>query len=288
MSQNQHLKHVLWLTVATIFISTSGALGKFIAMPSEVIVWWRSILAAVILFSYCRYKKFSLKIERPKDLRVFILSAILMGAHWTTYFYALKLSNVALGMLSLFTFPMMIAFLEPLFSKVKFDPVHILLGLVVLTGIYILAPEFDMENSQLKGILMGLLSALCYALRTLILKQYVTRYNGTSLMFYQVAILSLLLVPVLFFMDTSGIKTQFPYVILLALLTTAIGHTMFINSLKYFKVSTASIIGSAQPVFGIIIAYAFLNEIPTKNTFIGGSLILLTVIVESIRSNKNK
>ena len=107
-------------------------------------------------------------------------------------------------------------------------------------------------------------------------------------MFYQVAILSLLLVPVLFFMDTSGIKTQFPYVILLALLTTAIGHTMFINSLKYFKVSTASIIGSAQPVFGIIIAYAFLNEIPTKNTFIGGSLILLTVIVESIRSNKNK
>ncbi len=287
MSQKSHLQHVFWLTIATVFISTSGALGKYIAMPSEVIVWWRSILAAILLFAYCRYKGFSLKIERPKDLRIFILSAFLMGSHWITYFYALKLSNVALGMLSLFTFPMMIAILEPLFSKVKFDPMHIVLGLVVLTGIYILAPEFNMENSQLKGILMGLLSALCYALRTLILKQYVVRYNGTALMFYQVAILSFLLLPVLFFMDTSGIKTQFPYVILLALLTTAIGHTMFINSLKYFKVSTASIIGSAQPVFGIIIAYVFLNEVPTKNTFIGGSLILLTVIVESIRSNKN-
>ncbi len=106
-------------------------------------------------------------------------------------------------------------------------------------------------------------------------------------MFYQVCIMGILLVPVLFFMDTSNIETQFPYVILLALLTTAIGHTLFIQSLKYFKASTASIIGSSQPVFGIIIAYFFLNEIPNLNTFIGGILILMTVIIESIRSNKS-
>ncbi len=98
--------------------------------------------------------------------------------------------------------------------------------------------------------------------------------------------MTVILAPVLFVMDSSNITTQYPFVIVLALLTTAIGHTMFINSLKYFKASTASIIGSAQPVFGIIIAYFFLNEIPTVNTFLGGSLILATVIIESIRSNK--
>ena len=88
-------------------------------------------------------------------------------------------------------------------------------------------------------------------------------------------------------MDTENIKTQYPYVILLALVTTAIGHTLFVNSLKYFKASTASIIGSTQPVFGIIIAFFFLNEIPTIHTFVGGALILATVVIESIRS-KNK
>ena len=98
--------------------------------------------------------------------------------------------------------------------------------------------------------------------------------------------MTVILAPVLFVMDSSNISTQYPFVIVLALLTTAIGHTMFINSLKYFKASTASIIGSTQPVFGIIIAYFFLNEIPTVNTFLGGSLILATVIIESIRSNK--
>lgn len=209
-----------------------------------------------------------------------------MAAHWITYFYALKLSNVAIGMLTLFTFPVLTAILEPLFSKVKFDPIHILLGFLVLIGIYILAPEFNIESTQLQGVLLGLLSALCYALRILLLKSEVKTYNGSMLMFYQVAIMTVILAPVLFVMDSSNITTQYPFVIVLALLTTAIGHTMFINSLKYFKASTASIIGSTQPVFGITIAYFYLNEIPTVNTFLGGSLILATVIIESIRSNK--
>lgn len=284
MSDKNHLNHLLWLTVGTIFISTSGALGKYISMPTPVIVWWRSVLAAVFLLIFCLYKGINLKIDNRKDRWTFILASVFMGAHWITYFYALKLSNVAIGMLSLFTFPVITAFLEPLFTKVKFDAIHILLGLLVLVGIYILAPEFDLKSSQLQGILLGLLSALCYSLRILILKGHVVKYNGTMLMFYQVAVLAVLLIPFVFIMGTSNISTQYPYVILLALLTTAIGHTLFVNSLKYFKASTASIIGSSQPIFGIIIAYFFLNEIPTIHTFVGGSLILLTVVIESIRS----
>ncbi|WP_411766352.1 DMT family transporter [Winogradskyella sp. A3E31] len=281
-----HLKHLFWLTLATLFISTSGSLGKYIDMPAPVTIWWRSALASVFLIGYCLFKGINLKIEKRKDAVSFFISAVFMGAHWVTYFYALQLSNVAIGMLSLFTFPIIIALLEPFFTKVKFDPIHLILGALVLLGIYILAPDLDFKNTHLQGLLLGLFSALCYALRTLILKQQVSKYHGTSLMFYQVLILSVVLIPVLFFMDVSNIKTQFPYVILLALLTTAIGHSMFVNSLKYFKVSTASIIGSAQPVFGITIAYFFLGEIPTWNTFWGGLLILTTVVIESVRSKK--
>ncbi len=286
MNEKSHLNHLLLLTIATIFISTSGALGKFIAMPTPVIIWWRSVLAAILLLAFCLFKGINLKIKR-KDRLTFFIAGLFMGAHWITYFYALKLSNVAIGMLSLFTFPVIIALLEPLFSKVKFDPIHIVLGIVVLTGIYILAPDFDLKSSQLQGVLFGLLSSVFYALRILILKGHVANYNGTMLMFYQVTILAVVLAPVMYFMDTSNIATQYPYVILLALMTTAIGHTLFVNSLKYFKASTASIKSSAQPVFGIIIAFFFLNEIPTIHTFVGGALILATVVIESVRSKKN-
>lgn len=284
MNERSHLNHLLLLTLATLFISTSGALGKFIAMPTPVIIWFRSALAAIFLLVFCIYKGINLKIYNGKDRWTFFLGAVFMGAHWITYFYALKLSNVAIGMLSLFTFPVITALLEPFFTKVKFDPVHIVLGIIVLIGIYILAPEFNLKSGQLQGVLFGLLSAVCYALRILILKGHIAKYNGTMLMFYQVTILSVILVPVLFYMDVSNITSQYPYVFLLALLTTAIGHTMFVNSLKYFKASTASIIVSAQPVFGIIIAFFFLKEIPTIHTFVGGALILTTVVIESIRS----
>ncbi len=286
--KNQHFKQLFELVLATLFISTSGALGKFIDMPPPVTVWWRSFLAAIFMYIFIRFKKISLRIDSKRDLFTFVISALFMGAHWITYFYALKFSNVALGMLSLFTYPVITALLEPLFFKVKLNSFHIFLGLIVLLGIYILAPDFDLQSTQVKGILLGVISALFYSLRLLLLKKYTDKYHGSMLMFYQISILSIVLLPVIFTMDTSGIQTQFRAVLLLALLTTAIGHTLFLHSLKYFSVGTASIISSIQPIFGIIIAYIFLNEIPTWNTFWGGLLILSTVVIESIRSQKSR
>ncbi|WNW01160.1 DMT family transporter [Tenacibaculum sp. HL-MS23] len=284
--QNNHLKNISGLLLATLFISTSGVLGKYIAMPSEVIVWFRSAFAMVFLYGFCRFKKIDTQLKSTKHVVPFIISGIFMALHWITYFYALKRSNVAIGMLSLYTFPVMIAFLEPLFLKIKFNPIYLLLGCMVLLGIYTLAPDFNLGSKNVQGILFGLLSALCYSIRILILKQYVLQYNGVLLMFYQTLIITICLVPVLFFMDVSGFESQYPYVLLLALLTTAIGHSLMVHSLQFFSVSTASIISSVQPIFGIILAFIFLNEIPTWNTFMGGSLILATVIVESIRSKK--
>jgi drug/metabolite transporter (DMT)-like permease len=180
----------------------------------------------------------------------------------------------------------MTAFLEPFFSKQKLSLVHVLLALLVLVGIYFLVPDFSIENDQAKGILFGVFSALCYSLRNLITKKSVKDYNSSAIMLFQLIIVTVLLLPVLFISDVSNLESQFPYLILVALITTAIGHTMLVNSLQYFSVSTASIIGSIQPIFGIIIAYIFINEVPNKNTFIGGSLILITVVIESLRSKK--
>ncbi|MGG8495862.1 DMT family transporter [Tenacibaculum sp. TC6] len=285
--QQNHLKNIAGLLLATLFISTSGVLGRYIAMPSEIIIWFRSAFAAVFLYLFCKYRKIDLRVKSTKHYFPFFIGGVFMAAHWVTYFYALKLSNVAIGMLSLYTFPVLIAFLEPVFLKTKFNPIHIVLGLLVLLGLYILSPDFNIESSSVQGILFGLFSALCYAIRILILKQYVLQYNGVLLMLYQTIVIAVCLFPTLFFMDISGFQSQLPYLLLLALLTTAIGHSLMVHSLQFFTASTASILSSVQPIFGIILAFLFLSEIPTMHTFIGGSLILATVVIESIRS-KNK
>lgn len=284
--ESSHGKNLSLLLLSTIFISTSGVLGKYIDLSPEVIILCRAIFAGIFIYIFCRIKKINLKIATKKDGYSFARSGFFMAAHWVTYFYALKLSNVAIGMLSMFTFPVITALLEPFFTKEKLNLTHVFLAFLVLIGVYMLVPEFSIENDQLKGILFGIFSALCYSLRNLTLKKHVKDYNGSMLMLHQMIIVSVLLLPILFFSDFSNLDSQLPLLLLIALLTTAIGHTMLVNSLQHFSVSTASIISSVQPIFGIIIAYIFVNEIPSFNTYIGGSLILLTVVIESIRSRK--
>ena len=155
---NTHFKKVLGLLLATFFISTSGVLGRYIAMPSEVIIFFRAAFAMLILLVFLKFKKESLSLKSKSHFLPFVVGGVFMGIHWITYFYALKLSNVAVGLLSLYTFPVLIAFLEPVFLKVKFNPIYIVLGILVLLGLYILSPDFTFENTTVQGMIFGVIS----------------------------------------------------------------------------------------------------------------------------------
>ncbi len=103
-------------------------------------------------------------------------------------------------------------------------------------------------------------------------------------MCFQLVVIVLVMSPVFLIYELNNLSSQWQWVVVLAVLTTAIGHTLFLNSFKHFSITTASILSSVQPVFGIIIAALFLNEIPTMMTILGGLLILSSVVIESVRS----
>lgn len=267
-----------------LFISTSGVLGRYIQLDPKLIIALRGVFAALFLGLFILWRKTSWKIK-PKDAKTIVLGGVLLGAHWVLYFYALQLSNVAIGMLSIFTYPVITSLLEPVLLKTTFQKIHIFLALLVLLGLYMLAPEFDLESDYTLAIILGVISAICYALRNIIMKPKVAHYPGTTLMWYQIVIVSICLIPV-FFMEVpwSSVQEQLPWIALLGLLTTTIGHTLFLMSFKHFSITTASLMSSAQPVFGIILGILFLDEVPTIKTIIGGCLILVSVVVESRRA----
>ena len=284
--KNRHLYNIIILNLGMLCISTSGPLGRFITLPPPFIIWFRAFVAFFVLGAYCYWKKEKIRRGFVENRSTIIFSGTLLTLHWVTYFFALQWSGVAIGMLSMFTFPIITVFLEPLFFKTKFHPIHLMFGALILIGIYLLVPSFNYENVQTKGLFMGLFSALAYAFRNLIIKKNVQKFNGSLLMFYQMGITIILLFPVLMFYPIDTFTTQIPYLLFLGLVTTAIGHTLFLNCLTYFTVSTASIMNSIQPIFGIIIAFFFLNETPPASSLIGGGIILITVVIESLRSYK--
>lgn len=269
-----------------LFVSTSGVLGRYIDLPPAVTIGIRAFGAVVLLGIFIKFKGFSFTLAQ-KDALAIIASGVLMGMHWVTYFYSLQLSNVAIGMLSLFTYPVMTSLLEPLLFRTTFSKMHLLLGVLVLIGIYFLAPEFDTDNDYFLAILIGLVSALCFALRNLLVKTKIGAYNGSVVMWYQVLVITILLIPAYLIFETDGFVQQLPYIAILALVTTALGHTLFLFSLKRFSVTAASLMGSIQPIYGIILGIIFLNEIPGWRTVLGGGLILISVVVESLRAVKS-
>lgn len=265
-------------------LCTSGTLGRYISLPPPLIIWYRVFFALLFLGLYCYYKKYSFRLDIKKHGLVVGLSGLFMALNFVCFFYALQWSNVAIGMLSLFTFPIMTTLLEPLFLKTPFEKMHLLLAGMVLVGIYFLAPSFDFNNNMTQGLLIGLFSAFAWALRNILVKTQLSEINSSLFMFYQLAIAVIVLFPVLFIFKEEQVAPQIPYLLFLGLVTTAIGHTLFLNSFNHFSVSAASIMASIQPIYGIIVAMLILNEIPSGRSLIGGALILLTVVIESARS----
>ncbi|MFH6984865.1 DMT family transporter [Marinoscillum luteum] len=283
---NQQLAHLLQLGLAIFIMSSSGTLGRYIELPPPVTIWLRCIIGAVALFIVLKVGKFDLRIGNRKNFWLLFGSSLLLAGHWVSYFYSLKLSTVAIGMLSLFTYPVITAFLEPVMLKIPFQKSSLALGILAFVGVALLAPELSFENEHTLGIAIGVFSALCYSIRNILMKKRVAQQSGITLMFYQLLFISLFLWPVLFGFEfePAQLSTDWEALLILGLFTTATGHTLLVLSFKHFTVSTVSVISALTPLLGILLGFLVLNEIPAGRTYIGGSLIFLTVVTESLKS----
>ena len=278
-----NLRHLFELNFATVILGSSGLLGKLIILPPPVIIFGRCVIAATALLVLFAFLKQSIKIKLGQNRVTFVLSGVLLAAHWVTYFFALKLSTVAIAFLTLFTFPIVTTLLEPIFLKTRLSWFDLLGAIIIFLGVSLLLPDLNFSNDTTLGAFLGLFSAVLYALRNILNKKLVQQYPSSLIMFYQLLITTTLLFPALFTMSYEFTREDLLWLLVLGVGTTAIGHTMFVQSFKHFSVSTASVITSMQPVYGIILAVLVLDEKIGWRVAIGGSLIILTVIMESMK-----
>ena len=80
-------------------------------------------------------------------------------------------------------------------------------------------------------------------------------------------------------------KKTFLLLLILSLITTAFGHTLFLMALKHLTTSSASILASLQPVYAILLAVILIDEQLQVNVIIGGVLILTAVIFQNLWPN---
>lgn len=290
-SEDKSTSHLPELMFGILVMSSSGVLGRWIDFPAPIIIWLRCLFAFLPFYLFLKLTKRTTRLPSGTIGKSIVLSGVLMGAHWVTYFYALHFSTVAIGMLSLFTYPLITAFLEPIFIKTPLLKRHIPLSIIALIGVYLLVPEFSLENDQFIGILFGVGSAFIYAFRNIIVKIRIGNMGGETLMFHQVTVVMILLIPTAFMFDinwSEGLQTNWIQVTVLALFTTAFGHSLFVRSFRHFSVTSISLLSNLTPLFGILLGWIFLSELPEGNVVAGGAIILATSLVEVYLSNKDR
>ena len=202
-------------------------------------------------------------------------------------FYSIKLSTVAIGLLTFSTFPIFVTFLEPIFFKEKLHIKDIIVALVTFSGIFFVVPKFDFADNMTMGAIWGVISGVSYALFSLGNRNMVKKYSGSVVSLYEQLTVVMILTPyyLLFNKETAPLK-EILLIALLGIVFTALAHTLAISALKHIKAKTSSIIFCLEPLYAIVAASFILNEVPSQRTIIGGVIILGTVLYSTLTSKK--
>ncbi len=187
---------------------------------------------------------------------------------------------MALGLISFSTFPLFVTFLEPLVFKERLQKRDILLAVILFAGIWLVIPDLDLSNQTTSGALSGILSGLSFAVLALLNRRNTRTADPIAVAFYQNSFAAVcLILPVALLRPPGPVLTDLPGLIFLGVVCTALSHTLFIASLRHIRAQTASVITGLEPVYGIVLAFFLLGELPDLFTLSGGGIIIGTSLV---------
>lgn len=284
MSHPKNSLSILYLAV--FLLSLNGLFSKLIPIDAVSITQLRSVVAALSLFVFALIRGRSYKLANRKEYTGVYLVGIILGLHWITFFHSMQISTVAIGMLSLFTYPIITVFLEPIFfSKKSIERVDVIAAICVLSGIFIMLNDDlqALDSDLFLGVFWGVISAFLFSLRNLMQKYNHHTVSSDSLILHQVLAIALML---LLFVDFESVMlfeiSDWGLLILLGAISTAIAHSLLSYSLKHFSAKSIAMISCLQPLFAAIFAWLILEEVPGQGVIIGGAIIVSVAFYESV------
>ena len=282
--QPKPLRGLVFANIAVLLFGLAGVLGKLSGLPAPLIVFGRAFFAGLVLLAVCLFRHIPLRPKRSRDSYLLLGQGVLLALHWTAFFQAINVSNVAIGLLSFSSFPLFTAVLEPLLLHQRPSRIQIVAALLILPGIYLLVPSFTLQNQTTLGVMWGVLSGASFALLSVTNRWLGRTYSSLMISLYQDGIAAIVLLPVFFFTASGSFWTPHDLLILfiLGVVCTALAHTLFIASMRDITAQSASLLASLEPVWGIIFGILLLGAIPTATTLLGGAIILGATLLPGI------
>lgn len=277
---NSLQKSIITLHITVMVWGFTGVLGALISVNEYQLVWYRVLIAAVSLAIFCKIKNISLKADFMPILKL-LGTGLLLGLHWILFFGAIKASNISITMVCLSSLTLFTSILEPIFNRVKVSKLEVLIGMVIIFGIYLI---FQFESQYTKGILMGLSSALLASMFTIINGKQIKNRSAIVISFYELVGAFLGVTVYLLFKNGAHQNLYLPvndvvYLLLLGTVCTSVAYVYGVTVMQHLSAFRVVLITNLEPVYAIIMALLFFGKTEhMSNQFYIGALIILMAI----------
>jgi drug/metabolite transporter (DMT)-like permease len=255
-----------------------GLFGRWLDLNPGLITLGRTAIGAAALGVFARAAGVSLKIQTRRELAGLVIAGAALTANWLAFFQAVQVANVAVAVLAFSSFPLFVTLLEPLFFREKLHGRDVLTALAVIGGLACIAPLQELHNRLTQGVLWGVLCALSCAVLALISRVSVRSLPPVAVTFYQQAFGALFALPSLATLRQPVPLRSTLLLLLLGVVFTALPQAAMVASLRHLRAQVTSVIVALEPVYGILLAYFLLGEVPAARTLAGGAIILGAVV----------
>lgn len=259
---------------AVLFFGLAGLFAKVVDQPASVIVLGRVFFATLLLILVLYLRRQPFRLRKGADYAALAFQGMVLALHWWSFFQAIQVSTVALGLITFSTFPVFVAFLEPIFFGESFRTSNLVLAVLTLVGVVLVVPEWEPGNATTQGAVWGIVSGFTFAVLSLLNRRFVGIYSSLKVALYQDAAAALILLPWVAVAAPVIGSRDLTLLVLLGVVFTGISHSLFIQGLATVRAQTASIIACMEPVYGILAAAVILGEIPSARVLTGGAVIL--------------
>lgn len=275
------------LHIAVFLAGFTGIFGKLIDLNEGLLVWYRLFITAASMWILFSITKKLVKISL-KDILGLTFLGFLAAMHWVTFYGSIKYANVSVALVCFSSVGFFTALIEPFIAKKKMNWFELLLGILVMIGIYII---FQFDPRYKTGIILGVICAVLLAISIILLRAYLQRINPETVLTYQLSgglIVLSALIP--FYMNLFPTDYFIPdlndwmWLLLLSWICSVWAFQLTTRALKILTAFTVNLSFNLEPVYGIILAFAIFGESRelSASFFVGLSLIAASLLIHVI------
>ena len=280
------LKGYLMVGGSALMFGATGVFVRMTTMPASTLLVLRMSLAAVmvaVIFSGARWWR---ELGKPGVPLKLLALGLVDALQLYLFILALRYLDVALAVFLSYMSPIYIALVAPRLLKQRTEPiVAAALTLSVVGIVVMLAPGlFDPAlRVSVPGVVFGLASGLLLAIFFLVAKTARSDVEGSTMLISDGVVTAAVMLPfgVIQWVGAGAAFTlpDLWAVLGLAVFSTALGGTIFLQGMRYIRVQHTAIVGLLEPASAPLFALVFLGERPAVWTLAGGALILVGAVL---------